>query len=97
MGSIKLDVIRVFLLMIVTGSILYIIDPANAVIYQAVMIALFQVGSTHLTRRILFPHLDLQSIAKKAVEDSSIAAAIVFSSIIAFLIAVMFLSAQVFK
>lgn len=97
MDRVTRDAVRVFLLMVVTGALLYWLDTSNVVIYQAVMIALFQVGSTHLTRRILFPHLDLQAIAKKAVVDNSIAAAIVFASVIVFLIAVMFLSTQVFK
>ncbi len=97
MDRVTRDAVRVFLLMVVTGALLYWLDTSNVVIYQAVMIALFQVGSTHLTRRILFPHLDLQAIAKKAVVDNSVAAAIVFASVIVFLIAVMFLSTQVFK
>lgn len=97
MNRIALDIIRVLVLLVATGVALYLLDTSNVVIYQAVLIALFQVGSTHLTRRILFPHLDLQSIAKKAVVDNSVAAAIVFASVIVFLIAVMFLSTQVFK
>lgn len=97
MDKITRDAARVFLLMVVTGLLLYWIDTSNVVIYQAVMIALFQVGSTHLTRRILFPRLDLQSIAKKAVEEGNMAAAVIFAAIIVFLIAVMSLSTQVFK
>lgn len=97
MEKIARDIWRVCLLMIFTGVLLYMMDPANVVIYQAVLIALFQVGCTHLTRRILFPHLDLQATAKEAVINKNLAASIVFASVIAFLIAVMFLSMQVLK
>lgn len=96
MEKVMRDATRVVLLLVVTGALLYWLDPVNAVIYQAVLIALFQVGATHLTRRILFPHLDLQSIAKKAAEEPT-GAAVVFASIIVFLVAVMFLSSQVLK
>lgn len=91
------DLMRVLLLLVLTGMALYWMDTANVVIFQAVLIAVFQVGSTHLTRRIMLPNLDLQSIAKKAIADNSVPGAIVFAAIIAFLIAVMFLSTQVFK
>lgn len=97
MERIMRDVGRVFLLMVITGLLLYFIDPVNSIIFQAVLIAIFQVGATHLTRRIMLPSLDLQSIAKDAVKEKNLAAAIVFAAIIFFLIAVMFLSTQVFK
>ena len=97
MEKIARDIVRVLVLLVATGATLYWFDTANVVIYQAVLIALFQVSSTHITRRILFPHLDLQSIANKAVVEKNIPAAIIFASIIVFLIAVMFLSTQVFK
>lgn len=97
MERIARDIMRVMVLLVATGIALYLLDPANVVIYQAVLIALFQVGSTHLTRRIMLPSLDLQSIAKKAVADNNLPAAIVFASVIVFLVAVMFLSTQVFK
>jgi len=97
MPNLSRDALRIFLLMVVTGLTLYLIDPANAVVYQAVIIVLFQVGSAYITRLILFPHLDLQGIAKAAINRNNISAAIVFTAIIAFLIAVMFLSTQVLR
>lgn len=91
------DVFRVGLLLLAAGSILYLMDPANVVVFQALLIGLFVVGGTHLTRRVLFPRLDLQSIAKRAVEDNNTPAAIIFAAVVAFLIAVMFLSMGVLK
>lgn len=91
------DFFKVFLLMGVVGALLYWADPANAVVFQAMGIALFMVGGTHLTRRILFNSIDLQAIARTAINDKNVPAAIVFASFVAFLIAVMMLSMQVFK
>lgn len=91
------DFFKIFILMGVVGFLLYQADPTNAVIFQAMGIALFMVGGTHLTRRILFNSLDIQAIARLAVRDNNMSAAIVFASVVAFLIAVMSLSMQVFK
>ena len=91
------DLLRVFVLMIIVGGWLYYVDPANAVVFQAMGIALFLVGGTHLTRRFLFNRIDLQEVARTAVNDKNMPAAIIFMSIIGFLVAVMMLSMQVFK
>lgn len=97
MEKIARDLWRVSILLVVSGVALFWMDAANVVIYQAALIALFQVGCTHLTRRILFPAIDLQLIAKKAIVENNVPAALIFASIIAFLISVMFLSTQVLK
>ena len=91
------DFFKVFLLMGVSGALLYWADPANAVVFQAMGIAIFLVGGTHLTRRILFNTIDLQRIAKIAVDERNLPAAIVFAVFVMFLISVMMLSMQVFK
>lgn len=91
------DLLRVVALMGVAGWFLYLADPANAVVFQAMGIAVFLVGGTHLTRRILFSRLDLQQIASKAINESNLPAAVVFASIVVFLVAVMHLSLSVFK
>lgn len=81
------DILRVSVLLVLTGVLLYLVDPANAVIFQALGIGLCFVGGTHLTRRILFHRLDLQTIASKAVNDNNLPAAIVFASLCACIIA----------
>lgn len=86
------DLFRVGILLVATGVGLYLMDEANVVVFQSLGVALFMVGGTHLTRRILFPHVDLQAVAKRAYNDNSVAAAIVFAAMVAFLISVMFLS-----
>lgn len=91
------DIGRVAVLLVVNGTALYLMDPANMVIIQALMIGIFFVGGTHLTRRILFHRLDLQSIAKKAVDEQNLSAAVIFAAICAFLIAVMWLSVSILK
>jgi hypothetical protein len=85
------DLVRVGVLLLADGLLLYAIDPANIVIFQSVLVGLFLVGGTHVSRRILFPRLDLQLIAKKAYEENSMPAAIVFVAFIFFLVAVMFM------
>ena len=97
MKRIYTDLLRVGFLMLVTGILLYLIDPANIAVFQALLIGVFVVGGTHLTRRILFPQIDLQSIAKRAYTDNNLGAAIVFFGVVLFLIAVMYLSMDVLK
>lgn len=89
------DLVRVVLLIGLTGVLLYLADPANVVVFQAMGIAVFLVGCTHLTRRVLFHRLDLQVIAQKAVEDGNGAAALVFAAIVYFLVQVIDLALRV--
>jgi hypothetical protein len=91
------DFFRVGLLMICIGIGLYWADEANVVIFQAAGVGLFLVGTTHLTRRIIFPRLDLQSIAISAIKERNYCALGVFSTVVAFTVAVMFLSMRVFR
>lgn len=91
------DFWKIGFLMGVVGYGLWLVDPANSVIFQATGIGLFIVGGTHLTRRILFSKLDLQAIANKAIDDRNMAAAIVFAAVMLFLIAVVFIPMQVIK
>ena len=92
-----MDCYKVGVLMGLVGWGLYLLDPSNIVVFQAMGIGIFLVGGTHLTRRILFNKIDLQRIALEAINDHNVAAAIVFSAFMAFLIAVMWISSQVFK
>lgn len=92
-----LDLVRVGVLVGLVGFGLYLLDPSNVVVFQSLGIAIFMVGGTHLTRRLLFNRIDLQSIARIAVEEGSIPAAIVFCAVVFFLVAVMFLSMSVLK
>lgn len=91
------DVVKVFLLLVMTGAGLYYADPANVVVFQALGIGVFLVGGTHLTRRILFHKIDLQSIALEAVKENNFSAAVVFAAICGVLVSIMFLSMQVLK
>lgn len=79
------DLVRVLVLLVLTGYLLYAFDPSNIVIFQAAGIMVFLVGSTHVTRRILFPALDLQAIAKEAIEDRNAQALGVFAIYLVFL------------
>lgn len=97
MGRFSRDMLRFALLVGLTALALVLIDPVNAVVFQAVLIAGFQVGVAHFVRRVMFPHLDLWSVAKKAIDANNAAAAVVFASVVAFLIATMYLTAQVLK
>lgn len=92
-----MDIAKVGSMVLLVGVILYLTDPANVVVFQALGIAIFTVGGTHLTRRLLFDRLDLQSIALKAVHDNNTAAAVIFTAIVFFLVAVMFVSLSVLK
>lgn len=96
-GMLTRDVLRVGILLLVVGTVLVIHDNTNIVVVQALGIGLFLVGGSHLTRRILFHRIDLQSIALRAVEEKNAPAAIVFAVIVAFLVAIMHLSMSVLK
>jgi|PlaIllAssembly_1097288.scaffolds.fasta_scaffold09057_5 hypothetical protein len=91
------DLVRFGLLTVVTGVLLLFMDPANIVVIQALGIALFMVGGTHFTRRLLFHRLDLQQIAEDAIKNNSMPAAIVFVAICVFLVCTMFLSMSVLR
>lgn len=91
------DVIRVFLLLVLVGIMLYLADPANAVVFQALGIALFLAGGTHLTRRILFHQIELQGVARKAIDENSLPAAVVFAAVIYFLVEVMRIPLMIIK
>lgn len=91
------DVVRVVLLLGVAGALLYVMDPANMAVFQALLIGLYLVGGTHLTRRILFPRLDLQRIALDAIRDNNFAGVAVFCAVVYFLVSVMELSLKVLK
>ena len=97
MRRFAVDVVKVLVLLVLTGVGLIYVDPANVVVFQALGIGIFLVGGTHLTRRVLFHRLDLQSIAQRAVEEANFPAAVVFAAICGVLVAIMFLSMQVLK
>ncbi len=91
------DLFRVLVLLVLVGFTLYWIDPSNTVVFQASLIGIFLVGGTHLTRRVLFPLLDLQAIAKDAIKENNMAGTIIFCAIIYFLVSVMNLSMMILK
>lgn len=91
------DLFRLLFLLVIVGVALYYLDPTNTAVYQALLIGLFLVGGTHLTRRVLLPRLDLQSIALQAVKENNVSAAIVFAAVMYLLVAVMDLSMEVLK
>lgn len=91
------DLVRVILLLVVVGVVLYFQDPTNVAVFQALLIAIFMVGGTHLTRRILFPKLDLQKIALDAIKENNFAGVAIFCAVIYLLVAVMELSMKVLK
>lgn len=84
-------------LLLLVGFGLFWVDPANIVVFQSLGIAMFLVIGTHLTRRILFHRLYLQEIALTAVKENNGSAAIVFASICAVIISVMYLSMSVLR
>lgn len=97
MKRVYTDILRVGLLMVVSGAVLLYMDRSNIVIIQALLIEIFLVGGTHLTRRILFPRLDLQAIAIQAIKEKNYAALGVFATIVGFIVAVIHVSLSVLK
>lgn len=90
------DLIRIGVLLIATGVYLHYSDPTNDIIIEALVIGVFLVGGTHLTRRILMHRVDLQEFALKAKENP-LGASIVFASVVLFLVAVMYIPLMVLK
>lgn len=91
------DLLRVSVLLLAVGALLYQMDESNIVVFQAGLIGVFLVGVTHLTRRILFPNLDLQAIAIKAIQENSVPGVIIFCAIVYFLVSVLQISVGVLK
>lgn len=86
----------VLALLAAVGVLLMLFDSSNVVVLQAFGITLFLVTGTHITRRVLFHRLDLQEIARFAASHP-VGAAIVFASILVFLVAVMHIGMSVLK
>lgn len=89
------DLVR-FLVFAGFGAGLYLFDSTNMVVLQAFGIGTFLVMGSHLTRRLLFSKLDLQSIAVKACA-SPMGAAVVFATICGVLVAIMHIGMAVLK
>ncbi len=92
-----LSFVKVLVLIIIAGIVLVQLDPSNMAIVQAMLIGAFFAGGTHITRKLLFPALDLQAIARKATEENNLGAAIVFAAVILFLVAVLFAAAGILR
>lgn len=88
--------VLVVLLWVVLGVLLVVIDRANVVVLQSFAIGLFLVAGSHITRRVLFHRLDLQTLASKAGE-TSVGAALVVASVCAFLVSVMWVGLAVLR
>lgn len=84
--------IRVAVLLGVTGAGLYLVDSANVAVFQSLGIGMFLVGGTHVTRRILFHKIDMQKVALEAVSERNLPAALVFLGMCGVIVAIMFLS-----
>lgn len=82
----KADVIRLVLITLVGAGLLslssrHLPDAALSPLLTSTALVLFVAAVSHLTRRILFPQIDLQQFAQRALEHP-IAAAIVFSAVV---------------
>lgn len=97
MNRITMDIVRILLLLVLVGMLLILHDPSNVVVIQALGIAVFLMGGTHLTRRILFHRIDLQVIALRAMDERSMPAAVVFASICMVLVAISYLAMSVLR
>lgn len=56
-------------------------DVGSGVILSASAIMVLTVGMAHLLRRIMFSSIDLGSVARAAIKDKNLPAAIIFASI----------------
>lgn len=90
----KNDLYRAIILLLLV-AVLYLVDEANAVVFQALGIGILLAAGSQITRRILMPAIDMQEVAINAAKASPIAGAIVYAAMIVFLIAVMFLSVSI--
>lgn len=90
------DLYRMIAFVIAIAAIL-VLDTSNMAVVQAIAISIAVALGTHITRRILFPGVDLQKLIESAWEQQNIAAAICACAIIAFLIAVMNVGLHVLK
>jgi hypothetical protein len=82
---------------VAVAAALYLFDHVNIAVIQAFGIGAFMALGSHITRRILFPSLDLQAIGMVAVNTRNLGAAIVFASISLVLVALMFLGLSILK
>lgn len=92
----KNDVLRGVILLMAAG-LLYLLDPSNVVVFQALGIGILLAAGSQVTRRILMPSLDMQLIAKDAAKASPLAGAIVYASMTIFLSMVMWLSVSILR
>jgi len=86
----------IIVLFVLLGTGLLWVDASNIVVFQSFAIGAFLVAGSHITRRLLFPQLDLQEIAKSGAKDP-LGAALVFLGILAFLVSVMWVGMGILK
>lgn len=84
-GKVKKDIYRqCFLFAIGLFALIPMWDASQVVLYFIGVIALFGMA-VHLLRRIFFPRISLDLLAKAVLDDKNIAAAIVFAAIVYFM------------
>lgn len=85
----KHDVTRLVLITVAAGLLLWLSgqrlpDAALAPLFTSTALVLFICAISHLTRRVLFPKIDLQVMAQKGAEHP-LGAALVFTAIVGLL------------
>lgn len=85
----KHDVTRLVLITLAAGLLLWLSgqrlpDATLAPLFTSTALVLFICAISHLTRRILFPKVDLQALSEKAKEQP-LGAALVFMAIVGLL------------
>ena len=84
-GTVKKDLYRqCFLFAIGLFALIPMWDASQVVLYFIGVIALFGMA-VHLLRRIFFPRISLDQLAKDVLENKNIASAIVFAAIVYFM------------
>lgn len=76
---VKREIARLWLVVAVLGYLVFRDVTSEAAYYAFGIVLLFTVG-THLTRKLLFPYIDLETVWNKA-NDTPMSSAIVFLSI----------------
>lgn len=82
------DLMRVGVLFVLVLYVLIQSDTANVGALHAILLSMAIAGASHLSRRILFPSLDLQKIAMEAVVRGNLPAALVFLGLVGFLVVI---------
>ncbi len=93
MNKIFPELKRIIPLLVIIGLVIFVVKDLSQVVIQFYALSMVCVSLLvlHFVRKALFPYIDLSAFSEKA-KESSVGSAIVYASVIFFIIALIYIS-----